>query len=362
MSTNTLLLGEGAYAKVYNNKDYAVKITEINNEEDLTACVRELYILRMYLPNTVPFRSCYYKWDCMHFNLEKAQCNLNDYTGSLSDEYIITSILQGLYALHQHNIYHRDVKPDNILIKGNSVWLCDFGLSRQYCNEFSKGTGSIQTEFYRAPEVWNKTGIYNETMDIWSVGCIYYKRLYGERICETMEELEDVPEILSKEKNELIKGMLEVDPEKRWTAEKCLNYLKVTPEYSLPCRSPSIDNFTHHRNRDIWFKKFENKFPEEMRVLTHALMLYDASDDDPENMCCAMAVSAMLFATRPSSLLHYAQKELKNMECDPLKDIASFVSAVCTGEHKYSGWELTDRTEESYKEFIHKMFNKKRKL
>ena len=66
----SLLLGEGAYAKVYDNKDYAVKITEINNEEDLTSCVRELYVLQMFLPHTVPFRSCYYRWGCMHFNFE----------------------------------------------------------------------------------------------------------------------------------------------------------------------------------------------------------------------------------------------------------------------------------------------------
>ena len=71
---STLLLGEGAYSTVYDNKDYAIKITEIKNEEDLTACVRELYILRMHLPNTVPFRSCYYKWGCMHFNIFLCPC------------------------------------------------------------------------------------------------------------------------------------------------------------------------------------------------------------------------------------------------------------------------------------------------
>lgn len=358
---STLLLGEGAYAKVYDNKDYAIKITEINNEEDLTACVRELYILRMYLPNTVPFRSCYYKWGCMHFNLEKAQCNLNQYTGTLSNEYIITALLQGLYALHQHNIYHRDVKPDNVLIKGDSIWLCDFGLSRQYCNDFSKGTGSIQTEYYRAPEVWKKTGVYTDTMDIWSLGCIYYKLIYGEHLCTTEDELFG-SNLLDKEKNTLLKGMLDMDPSSRWTAKECLKYLNVDPEYKLPCRSPPTDTFTHHRDREIWFKKFEDKFPEEKLALTHALMLYDASDDDPENMCCAMAISAMLFATRPSGLLHYAQTELKNMECESLPEIASFLTAVCSGERRYSGWELTDKSNEAYKEYIYKMFNKKRKL
>jgi serine/threonine protein kinase len=360
---STLLLGEGAYSTVYDNKDYAIKITEIKNEEDLTACVRELYILRMHLPNTVPFRSCYYKWGCMHFNLEKARCNLKKYKGTLSNEYIVASILQGLYALHQHNIYHRDIKPDNVLIKGDSVWLCDFGLSRQHCNEFSNGTGSVQTEYYRAPEIWKKTGVYTDTSDIWAVGCIYYKLIHNEHLYETEDELFDnVPDLIIKEKNELLKGMLDMDPASRWTAEQCLIYLQVNPEYTTPCRSPPTDTFTHHRNRELWFKKFEDKFPEEKRALTHALMLYDASDDDPENMSCAMAVSAMLFSTRPSALLHYAQKELKNMGCESLPEIASFLVAVCSGEHKYSGWELTDRSDQSYKEYMYKMFNKTRIL
>lgn len=357
MSTSSLLLGEGAYAKVYDNKDCAIKITEINNEEDLISCVRELYVLQMFLPHTVPFRSCYYKWGCMHFNLEKATCNLNEYTGSMCDEYIITQVLQGLYALHANKIYHRDVKPDNILIKGDSVWLCDFGLSRQFISDTDSGTGSMQSEYYRAPEVWDKSGVYTDVMDIWSVGCVYFKLMYGYHLCETKEQLfDEVPKLVAKESDPLLRGMLEMDPKKRWSAEKCLEYLKKKPDYTYT-EHICENNFTRHRDREIWFKKFENKFPEEKRALTHALMLYDLSDDDPENMCCAMAVASMIFCTRPASLLHFAQTELKKLECDPLPAISSFVACVCTGHTVTCGWK-----DETYSEYINKMFNKKRKL
>ena len=135
MSTHTQLLGEGAYARVYRHKNEAIKITPVQNEEDLTAIVREQYVLRMHLPNMVPFKRCYYKWNSMHITMEEATSNLNQWfkqqhtVETKEIKRIVIQILQGIFSLHEHKVTHRDLKPDNVLMNGDKIWLCDFGLS-----------------------------------------------------------------------------------------------------------------------------------------------------------------------------------------------------------------------------------------
>ena len=50
--------------------------------------------------------------------------------GPLPVSYVAKKICQGLQDLHAVGIIHRDIKPDNIIIQGNSVYLIDFNVSR----------------------------------------------------------------------------------------------------------------------------------------------------------------------------------------------------------------------------------------
>ena len=90
---------------------------------------------------------------------------------------ILLKITSGLEYLKKLNIIHRDLKPENILMTNNNenIVIADFGMSinKKLINEDRHGF-HVQTIYYRAPEIFFKTE-YDESIDIWSLGCIAYE-------------------------------------------------------------------------------------------------------------------------------------------------------------------------------------------
>ena len=354
MSTCSKLLGEGAYARVYDNKDYAIKITDVTSEEDLTAVVREQHILRMHLPNTVPYRSCFYKWGSMHLILEKATCNLNQWYRAQQQisiekiKDIAVQLLHGVHAMHQRSVMHRDLKPDNILLKGETVWICDFGLSRQYANDYGVATGYMVTRWYRAPEIWRKER-YTFKVDMWSIGCIVHKLVHGRVPGKTLEEIQKRSHELKNgdELDTLIKGLLMLDADARWDSKRALAFMGEEP---LPTHvdQHSKQTWINSPIREKWFRTFYSKFPKEHRVLAHGLMLFDIADQTAENMCCAMAVATMLFKTRTDIILEFCLQKLQTLNVPPIQTMSIFVQNVCEGSHRTSDWETFEGTFEEY--------------
>ncbi|XP_015720936.2 MAPK/MAK/MRK overlapping kinase [Coturnix japonica] len=83
-------------------------------------------------------------------------------------------LCKSLDHIHRNGIFHRDVKPENILIKQNTLKLADFGSCRMIYSK-QPYTEYISTRWYRAPECLLTNGYYSYKMDIWSAGCVFYE-------------------------------------------------------------------------------------------------------------------------------------------------------------------------------------------
>ena len=111
-----------------------------------------------------------------------ADCNLVDFYLRVPEDDWLLPVLRRFYGclatalqyLHCSKIRHKDIKPENILVKGESVFLTDFGISLDF-EHLSSGTTTEDTGkswIYCAPEMTNDQS-RNESSDIWSLGCVF---------------------------------------------------------------------------------------------------------------------------------------------------------------------------------------------
>ncbi|KFR12561.1 MAPK/MAK/MRK overlapping kinase, partial [Opisthocomus hoazin] len=103
-------------------------------------------------------------------------------------------LCKSLDYIHRNRIFHRDVKPENILIKQNTLKLGDFGSCRSIYSK-QPHTEYISTRWYQAPECLLTNGYYSYRIDMWSAGCVFYEIASLQHLFPGSNELDQISKI-----------------------------------------------------------------------------------------------------------------------------------------------------------------------
>ncbi|KAK3820317.1 MAG: kinase-like domain-containing protein [Benniella sp.] len=185
---------------------------------------------------------------------------------------VFKQMVLGIEYLHEHDIIHRDIKPDNLLrSKDGTLKIVDFGVSKIFNKKgddsTTQGAGSPA---FMAPELggYDRKHISGRAADVWSMGVTLYCIRYGKlpfRPTTTMNlqtVIQEAEPDLSSEKDPrfktLMSRLLQKNPSERITIDQ----LRVDPWLTDNGREELISKEENTQNavRDVTDDDLEKAF------------------------------------------------------------------------------------------------------
>ncbi|XP_037405979.1 mitogen-activated protein kinase 10-like [Triticum dicoccoides] len=274
------IVGKGSYGvvssaiDVHTGEKVAIKkIHDIfEHISDAARILREIKLLRllrhpdiveikhiMLPPSRRDFKDIYVVFELMESDLHQV-IKANDDLTKEHYQFFLYQLLRALKYIHTANVYHRDLKPKNILANSNcKLKICDFGLARVAFNDTPTTifwTDYVATRWYRAPELCGSFfSKYTPAIDVWSIGCIFAEVLTGKPLFpgkNVVHQLDLMTDLL---------GTPSMDTISRVRNEKARRYLSSM-------RKKELISFSH---------KFPNADPLALDLLQR-LLAFDPKD------------------------------------------------------------------------------------
>uniref|UniRef100_A0A0D9XR57 mitogen-activated protein kinase n=1 Tax=Leersia perrieri TaxID=77586 RepID=A0A0D9XR57_9ORYZ len=270
------VIGKGSYGVVCSALDThtgeKVAIKKINDifehVSDATRILREIKLLRLLRhpdiveikhillpPSRREFKDIYVVFELMESDLHQV-IKANDDLTPEHYQFFLYQLLRGLKYIHTANVFHRDLKPKNILANADcKLKICDFGLARVAFSDTPTAifwTDYVATRWYRAPELCGSFfSKYTPAIDIWSIGCIFAELLTGKPLFpgkNVVHQLDIITDLLGTPSTEAIS---------RIRNEKARRYLSSTRRKKpIPFtqKFPNADPLALH----LYFKNIAN--------------------------------------------------------------------------------------------------------
>ena len=246
-------IGSGTFGTVriathcLTNEKVAVKVLDkvrILEEINKTRFEREIKILKLlHHRNLIQLYSVIQNSTTIYLIMEYAEGDeLFDYINNkkrLSETEacrFYQQMISGIEYLHKIKVVHRDLKPENLLLDNNhNLKIVDFGLSNVYpIDDNGLLSTACGSPCYAAPEMIQGKKYIGVNVDIWSSGIILYAMLCGylpfeeksnDLLYKKITKGEFVtPFYLSDSAKDLLRKVLNVNPEKRLDIEGIKNH------------------------------------------------------------------------------------------------------------------------------------------
>ncbi|GJQ10753.1 hypothetical protein GpartN1_g2544.t1 [Galdieria partita] len=245
--------------KIETGERFAAKLVKRGKCSDLSRLDREIHVMTMLdHPNIVRLEEVIESDDNLYLIMElcgggslfSKRSSRSGYVNPLDEDtarFYLHQLFEGLAYCHERGVAHRDLRLDNLMLDNDgNLKITDFG----HAGVFKKGwdlfsTTLVGSLYHLSPEQIKGVCYSGEKIDVWSSGVVVYCLLVGQppfRANDVSELLNDIvqgnyelPCDLSPEAQELIRSLLQVDPEKRPTCREVLTmkWFHIGPEKRL---------------------------------------------------------------------------------------------------------------------------------